>query len=228
MNITTVFLDWDYTLVDFFKSEENAFRATYQSFGLSFDPAVYKRYSQINDECWKMLERQEIVKQRVYLLRYERLFAEYGLSLDPVEFNARYLPNLSEQTPLFDGARELCAYLHGRFRVYVTTNGDANGQKKRLAKSGLGPYVDGLFVSEAVGIGKPNREYWEYVFDHIGEKDPDKMIVIGDSQTSDMQSGINMGMHTLWLNLFNETPKHPYDFIVSKTGEIADVIRGNI
>lgn len=201
LGLTTVFLDWDDTLIDFSVSEKNALTRTMAAFGTTLTAEMLARYSELNLSCWKRFERGEMEKSRVYLERYELLFAEYGLPYDPVAFNARYLSELSEEVPAFDGAEDLCRLLHKRYDVYVVTNGDRNGQFRRIAKSGLEPYFDGVFVSERIGVGKPKKAYWDYVFAHIRETDASRTMIVGDSLTSDMASADTVpGMKTCWVN----------------------------
>lgn len=201
LGLTTVFLDWDDTLIDFSASEKNALTRAMTAFGSTMTDEMMKRYGVLNASCWRRFEKGELEKSRVYLERYEILFAEFGLPYDPVAFNALYLAELSEEVPAFDGAEELCRLLHERYDVYIVTNGDRNGQFKRIAKSGLEPYFDGVFVSEHIGVGKPKKAYWDYVFAHIRESDASRTMIVGDSLTSDMASADTVpGMKTCWVN----------------------------
>ena len=82
--------------------------------------------------------------------------------------------------------------------LYVVTNGTAHIQHRRFGASGLEGYMDGIFISEEMGCGKPDRAYFDAVAARIAGYDPTEAIIIGDSLTSDMQGGTftvsNMGM----------------------------------
>ena len=70
-------------------------------------PALLARYSAINAECWKLLEQKRITRDALMLLRYERLFAEFGLVLSPAAVSERYVTELGRQCHLIAGAEEL-------------------------------------------------------------------------------------------------------------------------
>ena len=62
---------------------------------------------------------------------------------------------------------------------------------------------DYIFISENVGVEKPNIEYFEHVFNSLGISDKREVLIIGDSLTSDMKGGDIAGIDTCWFN-----PKH--------------------
>ena len=86
------------------------------------------------------------------------------------------------------------------FELYIVTNGIATVQKSRLAKSGLLPCFKGVFISEEVGSQKPEKKFFDYILDKIPEKDKSKVIIIGDSMSSDILGGINAGIDTCFFN----------------------------
>ncbi|MGN1042140.1 MAG: HAD-IA family hydrolase, partial [Christensenellales bacterium] len=117
---------------------------------------------------------------------------------------------LGEQYFYLDGAEEGVKYLKGKYRLYIVTNGIKHTQENRIEKSGLIRYADGVFISEAVGAGKPSKEYFDYVFDFTGA-DRKSSVIMGDSLTSDIKGGINAGIRTIW---FNSKGLPPSDAIV--------------
>mgnify|MGYP003326274320 CR=1 FL=1 len=65
---TTLLFDADATLMDFHRSEHEAVTECLEFFGLPSDDSVIKKYSEINAGYWKMLERGEIEKEKLYSL----------------------------------------------------------------------------------------------------------------------------------------------------------------
>lgn len=212
MDVSTVFLDWDGTLCDFKISEHNAMYAALRCSGIEPDENIFARYSEINDYYWRRFEAGEISKPEIMVLRFKQFFSEFGYSKDPELFNTLYLEKLSHEVHLIPGAESLCRALAGRYAVYITTNGYDKGQRMRIAASGLSGYFKDIFTSESIGAGKPDAEYWRGVFGRIEEKDPSRTVIVGDSLSSDMQSGINWGMHTCWINLHGAESGRPFDF----------------
>ena len=46
----------------------------------------------------------------------------------------------------------------------------------------------------------PEQEYFDYCFEKMGRNDVENMLIIGDSLTSDIRGGNNVGIDTLWYN----------------------------
>ena len=80
------------------------------------------------------------------------------------------------------------------------TNGTFVAQERKLRKSGIGELVEEAFISDLIGFEKPSIEFFDYVFEKIGEYDKNEVLIIGDSLTSDMQGGNNAGIVCCWYN----------------------------
>ncbi|MBP3927270.1 MAG: HAD-IA family hydrolase, partial [Clostridium sp.] len=90
--------------------------------------------------------------------------------------------------------------LRSRYDLYIITNGISETQYRRLRDSGLDEYFTDIFVSEDAGSQKPQKEFFDYCFLRIREKDPSQMLIIGDSLSSDIRGGKNAGIATCWLD----------------------------
>ena len=78
--------------------------------------------------------------------------------------------------------------------IFLVTNGAQYTQTRRIAASGLGAYADGAFISEAIGINKPSKEYAAYVEAHIGGYERSRAVWVGDSLTSDAPCAASLGI----------------------------------
>lgn len=96
-----------------------------------------------------------------------------------------------------DNSLEIVRKLQGKVRQYVVSNGTIIAQNKKLRLSGLGALMDGIFLSEELGVEKPNIEFFEKTFSSIGQVDPRETIIIGDSLSSDIRGGNNAGIDLL-------------------------------
>ena len=195
-----VLFDADATLLDFKRSEYEAVVDVLEKFGLPVSDEIIAKYSEINDMHWKMLERGEIEKNRLYAARWERFCEFYGFDADASAMSDFYPLTLAKKSYLMDGALEICKYLYGKYRMFVVTNGKKSVQDGRFDPSPLAPMFEGVFVSEEIGFEKPRREFFDAVSAKIDGFDAKKAIIIGDSLTSDMQGGINYGIDTCWFN----------------------------
>ena len=196
MRFKAVLIDIDDTLFDFRQSSFAAMQGALARWDVPFtwdDMAAYEVY---NDALWKQFERGEVAKDFIFTERFRRYFAARGLSIDPAEFNTAYLRGLAEGYAFMPHCRELLEALHGRYKVFVVTNGDAFAQRSRIARSGLAHLFDGVFISEELGCRKPEKIFYDKVFEIIGPEYRTCSLMVGDSLTSDMQGGRNAGIPT--------------------------------
>ncbi len=225
MDYTTLFLDLDNTLLDFKKAEKMAIVEVLKAFNLPFDKKTAELYSHINLSFWKSFERGEIPKSAIFEGRFKTLLSILKAERDTKALSDSYVENLSNGYYKVDGADEVLSYLKEKgYRLYATTNGFAFTQYKRIENSGLKPYFDGIFVSEELNAQKPEREYFDACINGIEEKNRSKILIVGDSQSSDILGGINSGIDTCWFNIDNEKPKYSSKFEISSLTELKSIL----
>lgn len=205
---TAVLFDIDNTLLNFDADEHNALVATLKYYNLPYDEETVKAYVNINDGLWHDFEKGIITKEDIKNTRFALLLEMFAIKA-PVsarQINDTYAFNLSEGGVLLDGAAELCEKLtENGLSLYAVTNGIELTQKKRLKKSGLDKFFKDVFISEKVGFQKPLKEYFDYVFEHIDEKEKEKIILIGDSLSSDIKGALGAKIDCIWINAKNKT-----------------------
>lgn len=199
MKYDVILLDADETLFDYRRAAREALAGTCAAFGVPFNEEVHARYHAINDALWRLYEQGGTTQEALRVGRFERLAAALGASFDPANFNAAYTAALGEGAYLREGALELCQALFGKRPLYIATNGLVATQKRRLEKSPLRPLISDMFISEEIGFQKPRKEYFDAVLAAVGNPAPSRVILLGDSLTSDMAGGRNAGVATCWL-----------------------------
>lgn len=197
--IRHVLLDLDDTIFDFHMAEAVAVRDTLQAFGVSVTDAIIARYSAINDAQWKRLEKGEMTRDEVKRRRFEILFEELGLPCDAERVRTYYENRLAVGHFFLPGAERMLADL-ASFDLYLVSNGTTAVQNGRLASAGIAPLFRRIFLSEAIGHVKPQKEFFDACFAEISDFDPAQAIILGDSLTSDILGGINAGVRTCWFN----------------------------
>lgn len=197
--IEYVFLDLDDTILDFGATERKSIARLLETVGVPPTEEIIHRYHVINLEHWKRLERGEITRAQISN-RFDVLFGELGVNVSTPECEKMYRQFLSEGNDVLPGAPETMACLRQKYRLFAATNSTAMVQAGRLARTGLGDYFEKIFVSEEVGVNKPNAEFFRRAFAQIEGFDPAKAIMVGDSLTSDILGGINAGIRTCWVN----------------------------
>lgn len=82
----------------------------------------------------------------------------------------------------------------------MVTNGVTATQQSKLELSGLAEVMDGIFISEQVGSPKPSPAFFDYCLEHIEEQDRSRILIVGDSLTSDIKGGIQAGIPACWYH----------------------------
>ncbi|MBQ8579817.1 MAG: YjjG family noncanonical pyrimidine nucleotidase [Oscillospiraceae bacterium] len=200
--IEFLFLDLDDTVLDFAATERKSITRLLETVGVTPTEEIIHRYHVINLEHWKRLERGEITRQQISN-RFDVLFQELGVPVSTPQCEKLYRQFLSEGSDVLPGAAEALARLSKKYRLFAATNSTAVVQLGRLQRTGLGVYFEKLFISEEVGVNKPNAEFFHRAFAQIADFDPKKAMMVGDSLSSDIQGGINAGIATCWVN-----PRH--------------------
>ncbi len=227
---TTVLFDADNTLLNFDKDEDCALRKTMELYGVPVTEENIGTYVKINQGMWKALERGELTKPELKRTRFRKFFEaiNFETETDPFEINEKYLSLLGEGGNTLDGAVDLCRELKEEgYDLYIVTNGIEKTQKNRLTRSGLISFFTDIFVSETIGHQKPKKEYFDYVLSHIKEKNIEKIILVGDSLTSDIKGANASGITCVWLNLKGQELPEEYkpDFIIGDIKEAGEIIR---
>ena len=226
--ISTILWDVDGTLLDFIAAEKAAIKTLFGEFNLGqCSDEMIKRYSEINKTYWQRLERGEINKQVLLVGRFKEFFKSEGIDISVVEeFNSLYQLRLGDTIVYHDDSLEIIKSLQGRVRQYVVSNGTVEAQSKKLRLSGLGELVDGIFLSEHIGVEKPNIEFFDKVLEEIKPADRSSILIVGDSLTSDIQGGNNAGIVTCWYNpLGDKAPdKYRIDYEISDLHQIYEII----
>ena len=195
-----LFLDLDDTILDFQKAERIALAKTLDQIGLEPNQHVLHRYHLINKAHWEALERKEMTREQVLVGRFQMLFEEMGIQVDPVTVARTYEHNLGIGHYFLPGAEEAVERLSKKYKLYLASNGTASVQKGRLTSANLYRFFEKVFVSQEIGANKPAPEYFERAFAQIPGFDKSKAIIVGDSLSSDILGGQNAGIATCWVN----------------------------
>ena len=226
--IKVILWDIDGTVLDFKAAEKAAIKGLFEEFSIgTCTDEMIERYSLINDKYWKKLERGELTKPEVLTLRFVEFFEKEGIAFDKVdEFNSTYQLRLGDTICFNDNAYELIETLKGKVLQYAVTNGTQRAQKRKLERSNLNKLFDGIFISDEIGVEKPNKEFFDIVFSKIPNAGRDEVIIVGDSLTSDIKGANNAGIKSVWYN-----PKGKennigvnIDYTIKNLGEIKDII----
>jgi putative hydrolase of the HAD superfamily len=227
MKYEIIIFDADETLFDFKKSEKDALKNTMLEFNIEYDENYHlKIYKDINTAIWKEFESGLITQNKLKVERFKRLSDRLNTRFDEIEFAKSYMKHLSYASFLYDDSICLIESLHKDYRLIIITNGLTDVQDNRIRKSIIAKYFENIVISEEVGVSKPNPKIFEHALDNINYNGKSKVLIVGDSLTSDIQGGINFSIDTCWFNpnkIVNNTEIKPTYEIFSLM-ELKDVL----
>ncbi|MBQ6660313.1 MAG: YjjG family noncanonical pyrimidine nucleotidase [Lachnospiraceae bacterium] len=196
--------DLDQTLLDFHASEYKALGIVLRANGLSFSDEIYSAFKEYNKSLWQALEKGSITRQELFVKRFRYVFSLCegdATALDPLKINDDFIRTMSVNGVLMDGALEFVRKLKESIpdaRIYIASNGATINAKGRMASTGLDKYIDYLFISEEMGVTKPDAAFFDACLDRIAEP-RSSCIMIGDSLSSDMLGAKNASLDSVWF-----------------------------
>lgn len=201
MKYTTLLFDADNTLFDFDAAEAGSLRKVCDTLGVEMDRQVFNLYHHINKKCWSDFEKGKLPQEEIQFTRFSRFLKRLESEVDPIEIGDLYLSGLAKSKTLIEGAVEMLDRLKAmNFELVVITNGLKQVQRAHFKHTNLTDYFSEIIVSDEIGVSKPHKEFFDYTFEKIVQKDKSKVLIVGDGLSSDIKGGMNYGVDTLWFN----------------------------
>ena len=203
--------DADNTLFDFDAAQDFSLTRTLSYYGLEPTAERKGRFKVINGALWAAFDRGEISQEALVVERYARFLEQEGVEGDPAEWNDFGLHRLAENPVLLPGAEKLCYKLSQRYVLALVTNGVAFVQRQRLKSSPLERFfADRVYISGEMGCRKPEKIFFEKALKDLGaERQSGKVLVIGDSLSSDIRGAFNARLDSLWFDRSGKGEGHP-------------------
>ena len=234
MTHRNLLFDLDQTLLNFHASEHIALGLVLVSHGLNYSEDVYTYFKSYNKSLWLQLEKGIITRQELFRLRFTDIIRRCGGDpdvTDPMKVNSEFIETMSRNGVLMEGALEFIKRVKENIpdcRIWIASNGATINAKGRIESTGLDEYIDGLYISESMGVGKPSPGFFDYIFDDIGET-RESAIMIGDSLTSDMLGAKNAGITSVWFmpegDIESAVREYDIDYTASSFDELFEVLR---
>ena len=226
--IKAILWDIDGTILDFKQAEYYGMKNCFTHFDLGdCSDEMISKYAAINDKYWELLEKGGITRQELFTARFKEFFDGEGIGFSRLEeFNKEYQHQLSTLIFFRDNGYELIKELKGKIRQYAVTNGSYNVQKYKLEKSGLKELFEDCFISDQIGVEKPNAAFFDHVKKALGDVSDSEMIIVGDSLTSDMKGGNNAGILCCWYNPLGkkDTKGLKIDYEIKNLWDVKEIV----
>lgn len=226
--------DLDQTLLDFHASEYKALGIVLRARGLSFSDEIYRAFKAYNQSLWLELEKGRISRTELFTKRFQDIFTRCEgdtAGLDPLKVNDDFIRTMSVNGVPIDGALEFVRRVKENIpyaRIYIASNGATINAKGRIASTGLDRYIDGLFISEDMGVTKPDAAFFDLCLDRIGEP-KSSCIMIGDSLSSDMLGAKNASLDSVWFmpsgNIEEAMAAYDINYYASSFDELFEILK---
>lgn len=215
--------DSDDTILDFQAGMRFSVIKAMRALGVTAaDDTIVSCFREITDEVWSKLERGEITRSELKIKRFEMLGGRLCEKLDPLRANELFMEYMLLTRFVLDGALEFLDEVRRRgIKAYIITNSFLHIANERL--KALDGHIDGAFVSEKIGFDKPDARFFDAVFKEIGDVPHCRILVLGDSESSDIRGGKNCGLTTC---LFDPSgaKKTSADFVAHSYKEAAQLL----
>lgn len=230
--IQAVFFDLDNTLQDL----DSAFHvAMLEEFGPMCNQsgielsALSHALQEIWPSLWEEFMAGECSEKSLYPRWFARAVASIGLKVTETTlytavqaYQKTFERALSLYPDVIPALRRLgmeASDLH----LAILTNGPGLRQSERIAALGLDAYIRTCVISGDVGVGKPEPAFFQHACRHV-DVSPENVIMIGDTWSTDIIGGRDMGMKTIWLNRGHHWDDHPADGVASNLIEAVSIV----
>lgn len=170
----------------------------FRTFKVDFTRADYDTYQLLNKPLWDAYQAAEIDAYTLQTRRFDAWADRLEVSSE--QLNSQFLQAMAAICEPLPGARDLVHAIKPFVNIGIITNGFTELQHVRLERTGFDEWVDVLVISEEVGIAKPHIDIFEHAFTQMENPPRDRILMVGDNPHSDIQGGMNAGIHTCWLN----------------------------
>ncbi len=195
-------IDIDNTLLDFDEYVKDTLKTGFREFGIGvYEPYMYDVFEEINGGLWRQIERGEIDFQTLSKRRFNDVFKALSIDFDGVTFEKYFRKKLFTSAIKVDGAEEMIANIKPFCVMCIASNGPVEQQLNRLSLAGFKESFDFFFLSEDIGYSKPSIKFFETAFSKLENAlqrkiEKSEVIMIGDSETSDIKGGKDFGITT--------------------------------
>ncbi len=225
-----IFFDLDHTLWDFEKNSYLTIEELYDNFKLQQQTGLdvasfYKIYAEHNNYYWERFRRNEISRDTLRYIRFEKTIAELGIYQEhlPQAMSEFYLTRLPLKEHLFKDTKEVLHYLSAKYQMHIITNGFDEVQHKKLQVSGIEPFFKHVISSEIAGYSKPHSMIFKYALELSGAGILNS-IVVGDSIEADIIGAQNVGLDHILFNPLKVHITHPVMYEITELRELFDLL----
>src|SRR5690606_6331894 len=157
-------------------------------------------YAHVSRHHWGQRGEKSVLEV-MQLTIYDSL-KDFGRTFNEKDIANTYWSFFCSSSFLEPNAVNVLDYLAKNHRLFCMTNGYSETQRGRLKAANIEGYFEGVFISEEIGIAKPNPGSLEFCIKKLQLK-KEETIYIGDSLTNDYPAANGAGIHFYFYNPTN-------------------------
>ena len=200
MKYQWIVFDADETLFHF--DAFSGLKRLFEHYEINFTQLDYEAFQKVNKPLWVDYQDGKITAKELQIKRFTAWAKRLGV--DPVLLNQQFIESMADICQCLPGARKLLELLKGKVKLAIITNGFTSLQKVRLERTGLTHFFEHVIISEQVGVAKPSSDIFEHALASFGHPGKERVLMVGDTLSSDIFGGKNAGLDTCWINHFGE------------------------
>ena len=138
------------------------------------------------------------------------------------KFNELFMYQINNKIELFDDVIPMILQLQEQDVILaILTNGPSDGQRQKIASTGLDKYFLYIFIGEEIGFFKPQKEAFEYVLNCF-RCTPDEITMIGDSLVDDVWGPKQLGICSILIDRNNSYKKNKIrpNYVINKLSDL--------
>lgn len=198
--IKALFIDIDDTLLDYQQSCSYSLKVALDAIGVPYTPTLEQSFHAITNQVFEEQARGLHTIAECMELYPERFVASIGHTLEDAEtFKQAFRKGYGEAAFLIEGVAETLPLLAQKYKLYIASNSFYHIQKHRLETAGILLYFTDLYISEQIGYDKPDPRFFQACLERCGLQ-PQEVLMVGDSLSTDIEGAANAGLHTCWFN----------------------------
>lgn len=220
---THIFFDLDHTLWDTDRNAEESLRELFDELkleekGIPGFENFHEKYRGHNEKLWGLYAENKVGKDAVRLHRFLNTFQDFEINDNDAanKLADLFVSRTPRKKHLIPGAIELLEELKERFHLSIITNGFKEAQYTKLDASDIKKYFTSVFISEEVGVHKPDPKIFHHAVKNSGANSAAECMMIGDTFQTDVFGALNAGMTAVHYSPDNKNV-HAYPVITIRS-----------
>ena len=214
---SSLLVDLDDTILAFDAFSEEAWETVCSEYAAQLPGgdarALYDAIRTVRRWFWDDPERNQWGRlnfREAWRVVVEQALSQLGIANNSLALGIADAYRLARNKPVhvLPGAIETLLHFRDQgCRLALITNGDAKGQREKIARFDLASYFDCIVIEGEFGAGKPDPRVFLHALDQL-DAGAAQAWMVGDNLLSDIGGAQAVGIHGVWVDrLGNGVPE---------------------